>query len=114
MIVEPGAPILPPDRGAEKGTLFVDIHGEVGSVDAGFKVYAPVLFGATDPSNTNWARAFFCVMYEFRVLLQSLDLPHRYCDWVLAVGNSRSTCTIDLCKPVRHGHRFQRRCSAGS
>jgi putative selenate reductase molybdopterin-binding subunit len=35
--LEPGAPILHPYRGAEKGNLFVDIHGEVGSVDAGFK-----------------------------------------------------------------------------
>ena len=35
--LEPGAPILHPDRGAEKGNLFVDIHGEVGSVEAGFK-----------------------------------------------------------------------------
>src|SRR4029077_31031 len=35
--LEPGAPILHPHRGAEKGNLFVDIHGEVGSVAAGFK-----------------------------------------------------------------------------
>src|SRR5471032_2752551 len=34
--LEPGAPILHVNRGAEKGNLFVDIHGEVGSVAEGF------------------------------------------------------------------------------
>ena len=34
--LEPGAPILHVNRGAEKGNLFVDIHGEVGSVAKGF------------------------------------------------------------------------------
>jgi CO/xanthine dehydrogenase Mo-binding subunit/aerobic-type carbon monoxide dehydrogenase small subunit (CoxS/CutS family) len=35
--LEPGAPVLHEHRGAEKGNLFVDIHGEVGSVAEGFK-----------------------------------------------------------------------------
>lgn len=35
--MEPGAPILHDKGGAEKGNIYVDIHGEVGSVAAGFK-----------------------------------------------------------------------------
>ena len=35
--MEPGAPLLHEDRGAEKGNIYVDIHGEVGSVAEGFK-----------------------------------------------------------------------------
>ncbi len=35
--MEPGAPVLHDKGDAEKGNIFVDIHGEVGSVAAGFK-----------------------------------------------------------------------------
>jgi putative selenate reductase molybdopterin-binding subunit len=34
--MEPGAPVLHEHRGAEKGNMYVDIHGEVGSVADGF------------------------------------------------------------------------------
>jgi putative selenate reductase molybdopterin-binding subunit len=35
--MEPNAPLLHEHRGAEKGNIYVDIHGEVGSVADGFK-----------------------------------------------------------------------------
>jgi putative selenate reductase molybdopterin-binding subunit len=35
--MEPGAPILHDKGGEAKGNIYVDIHGEVGSVEAGFK-----------------------------------------------------------------------------
>ena len=49
-------------------------------VDAGFKVYVPVLFGATDPANTKWRRAFLCVIREFRVLTS--NDPGPWADWI--------------------------------
>lgn len=54
-------------------------------VDAGFKVYVPVLFGATDPSNTRWWRAFLCVAYEFRVLTS--NDPGPWADWIRALAS---------------------------
>ena len=35
--MEPGAPVLHQKGGEARGNIFVDIHGEVGSVEAGFK-----------------------------------------------------------------------------
>jgi putative selenate reductase molybdopterin-binding subunit len=35
--MEPGAPILHDKGGEAKGNIYVDIHGEIGSVEAGFK-----------------------------------------------------------------------------
>ncbi|HEV8306766.1 MAG TPA: molybdopterin-dependent oxidoreductase [Methylomirabilota bacterium] len=35
--MEPGAPILHDKDGEARGNIYVDIHGEIGSVDAGFK-----------------------------------------------------------------------------
>jgi hypothetical protein len=47
---------------------------------AGFRVYMPVLFGASDPDNTKWLRAMPCVAYEFRVLAN--NDPGPWADWI--------------------------------
>jgi len=49
-------------------------------VAAGFKVYMPVLFGATDPSNPKWRRAMPCVLFEFRMLMK--NDPGPWADWI--------------------------------
>ncbi|HWW36352.1 MAG TPA: dienelactone hydrolase family protein [Xanthobacteraceae bacterium] len=49
-------------------------------VAAGFKVYMPVLFGATDPSNPRWLRAMPCVLFEFRMLMK--NDPGPWADWI--------------------------------
>ena len=47
---------------------------------AGFRVYMPVLFGTSDPGNTKWLRAMFCVAYEFRILAN--NDPGPWADWI--------------------------------
>jgi len=47
---------------------------------AGFMVYMPVLFGASDPNDTKWSRAMPCVAYEFRVLTN--NGPGPWADWI--------------------------------
>ena len=54
-------------------------------VDAGFKVYVPVLFGATDPADTKWWRALPCVLYQFRVLTN--NDPGPWADWIRALAS---------------------------
>jgi hypothetical protein len=49
-------------------------------IDAGFKVHLPVLFGATDPADTQWLRAMPCVAFEFRVLTN--NGPGPWADWI--------------------------------
>jgi dienelactone hydrolase len=49
-------------------------------VAAGFKVYLPVIFGATDPADTKWLRALPCVLFQFRVLTS--NDPGPWADWI--------------------------------
>ena len=50
-------------------------------VAAGFKVYLPVLFGASEPgSQLRGALAFACVAYQFRILTN--NDPGPWADWI--------------------------------
>jgi dienelactone hydrolase len=53
--------------------------------EAGFKVYMPVLFGATDPAHTRWWLALPCVLYQFRVLTG--NNPGPWADWIRALAS---------------------------
>src|SRR6202007_3094397 len=49
-------------------------------VAAGFRIYMPVLFGSSDPTNSQWLRAMPCVAFEFRVLAN--NDPGPWADWI--------------------------------
>src|SRR6202008_2139882 len=52
---------------------------------AGFRIYMPVLFGSSDPTNSQWLRAMPCVAFEFRVLAN--NDPGPWADWIRALAS---------------------------